>query len=194
MSLRTKLSLRLAWIRFWPNVCSSFFFECCSYADLSLDFAHLFIRDPLVIYSDKIYIDDAAHNDHFENIQSTNWQTVRFKPPPPGSPIGWRVEFRPMEVQFSDFENAAYVAFAALLTRIISFRSFFLTNCYLIQNYISSFDLNLYMPLSLVDKNMQLAQKRDAVRQEKFYFRKHITAGMLFSICFSLCLSILPRC
>ena len=25
-----------------------------------------------------------------KNIQSTNWQTVRFKPPPPGSPIGWR--------------------------------------------------------------------------------------------------------
>lgn len=33
-----------------------------------------------------------------QNIQSTNWQTMRFKPPPPNSNIGWRVEFRPMEV------------------------------------------------------------------------------------------------
>jgi len=129
-------------------------------AVLARHFAHLFIRDPLVIYSDKIELDDEKHNDHFENIQSTNWQTVRFKPPPPGSPIGWRVEFRPMEVQFSDFENAAFVTFAVLLTRIIS-----------------SFELNLYMPLSLVDRNMQTAHKRDAARQEKFYFRKQIIAG-----------------
>ena len=34
----------------------------------------------------------------FQNIQSTNWQTMRFKPPPSGQDIGWRVEFRPMEV------------------------------------------------------------------------------------------------
>jgi len=126
-------------------------------AILARHFAHLFIRDPLVIYSDKIEIDDETHSDHFENIQSTNWQTVRFKPPPPGSPIGWRVEFRPMEVQLSDFENAAFVTFAALLTRVIS-----------------SFELNLYLPLSLVDKNMQTAHKRDAVNQDKFYFRKNI--------------------
>lgn len=33
-----------------------------------------------------------------QNLQSTNWQTMRFKPPPPNSDIGWRVEFRPMEV------------------------------------------------------------------------------------------------
>ena len=42
-----------------------------------------------------------------QNIQSTNWQTLRFKPPPPGTDIGWRVEFRPTEVHvlifISDF-------------------------------------------------------------------------------------------
>lgn len=128
-------------------------------AVLARHFAHLFIRDPLVIYADRIEIDNEKNSDHFENIQSTNWQTVRFKPPPPGSPIGWRVEFRPMEVQLTDFENAAFVTFAALLTRVIS-----------------SFELNLYLPLSLVDKNMQTAHKRDSVNQDKFYFRKYITA------------------
>jgi glutamate--cysteine ligase catalytic subunit len=84
-----------------------------------------------VIYSDRIEIDDEKYSDHFENIQSTNWQTVRFKPPPPGSTIGWRVEFRSMEVQFSDFENAAFVTFAALLTRVVSFFCFSILSSYL---------------------------------------------------------------
>lgn len=44
---------------------------------------------------------------------------MRFKPPPPESSIGWRVEFRPCEVQLTDFENAAYVCFVVLLTRVV---------------------------------------------------------------------------
>lgn len=44
---------------------------------------------------------------------------MRFKPPPPGSPIGWRVEFRVCEAQLTDFENAAFVVFIVLLTRVI---------------------------------------------------------------------------
>ncbi|KAJ3079501.1 hypothetical protein HK100_010402, partial [Physocladia obscura] len=74
---------------------------------LAKHYAHLFIRDPIVIFAEKLDLDDKASSDHFENIQSTNWQTMRFKPPPPNSPIGWRVEFRSMEIQFTDFENAA---------------------------------------------------------------------------------------
>lgn len=60
--------------------------------------AHLFIRDPLAVYKGQLDIGDEDETDHFENINSTNWQTVRFKPPPPGSDIGWRVEMRPIEV------------------------------------------------------------------------------------------------
>jgi glutamate--cysteine ligase catalytic subunit len=82
---------------------------------------------------------------------------MRFKPPPPNSSIGWRVEFRSMEVQLSDFENAAYSVFIVLLTRVIL-----------------SFGLNFYIPISKVDTNMQTAQKRDAVLNEKFYFRKNV--------------------
>ncbi|KAM4903173.1 glutamate--cysteine ligase catalytic subunit isoform 6-T6 [Sylvia borin] len=71
-------------------------------------------------------VDDRTREERgLENIQSTNWQTMRFKPPPPNSDIGWRVEFRPMEV----------------------------------------------------DENMKVAQKRDAVRQGMFYFRKDICKG-----------------
>ncbi|GAM26189.1 hypothetical protein SAMD00019534_093640 [Acytostelium subglobosum LB1] len=128
---------------------------------LARHFAHLFIRDPLVIYSDKIELDDTKHADHFENIQSTNWQTMRFKPPPPGSDIGWRVEFRPMEVQLTDFENAAYAVFVAILMRAIS-----------------DLKLNFYMPITKVDENMKTAHHLGAVLNEKFLFRKNIRQSM----------------
>jgi len=64
--------------------------------------AHLFSRDPLVIFHQRVReLSDADSTEHFENLQSTNWQTVRWKPPPASSTflggdadIGWRVEFR----------------------------------------------------------------------------------------------------
>ena len=119
--------------------------------------AHLFIRDPLVLYKEKLDIDDEEDTDHFENIQSTNWQTMRFKPPPSKSSIGWRVEFRPTELQITDFENAALVTFLVLMTRAIM-----------------SFNLNMIIPISKVDQNMQTAQKKDACLNGKFYFRRNI--------------------
>jgi len=122
--------------------------------------AHLFIRDSVSLFSNKIKEDgdyDEDDFDHFENIQSTNWQTMRFKPPPPGDAIGWRVEFRPCELQISDFENAAVCCFVVLLTRAIL-----------------SFKWNLLMPISKIDENMKRAQVRDAVLTEKFWWRKDI--------------------
>jgi len=62
-----------------------------------------------------------------------------------------------MEVQLTDFENAAFSIFIVLLTRAIL-----------------SFDLNFYMPISKVDSNMQRAQKRDAARSQAFHFRRSI--------------------
>ncbi|RIB22558.1 glutamate-cysteine ligase-domain-containing protein [Gigaspora rosea] len=122
--------------------------------------SYLFIRDPLIVYEDSLYQDDESSSHHFENIQSTNWQTVRFKPPPLNSNIGWRIEFRCMEVQITDFENAAFVIFMILLTRIIL-----------------SYDLNFYIPISKVDENMANAYKRDALNTEKFWFRRNIFAN-----------------
>lgn len=125
--------------------------------ELAKHVAHLFIRDPITLYREKLDQDDTKETDHFENIQSSNWQTMRFKPPPPDTPIGWRVEFRPMEVQITDFENAAFVVFIVLLTRVIL-----------------SYKLNLLIPISKVDENMVEAQKRGAIRRSRFWFRKDI--------------------
>ncbi|CAF0947303.1 unnamed protein product [Didymodactylos carnosus] len=127
---------------------------------LAQHIAHLFIRDTLVLFEEKLDLDDEKDTEHFENINSTNWQSMRFKPPPLNSNIGWRVEFRPTELQMTDFENAALVTFVVLLTRAIM-----------------TYNLNLLIPISNVDKNMQFAQQRDAIRHQKFHFRKSLSTG-----------------
>ena len=123
---------------------------------LASHFAHLFIRDPIVVFAEDLKELDLDATDHFENLQSTNWQHMRFKPPPPGSDTGWRVEFRSMEIQLTDFENAAFAIFIVLVTRAIL-----------------SFNLNFYIPIARVTENMETAHVRDAVNQEKFWFRKN---------------------
>jgi glutamate--cysteine ligase catalytic subunit len=65
-----------------------------------------------------------------------------------------------MEACITDFENAAFVAFTVLMTRVIA-----------------SYDLNLYIPISKVDENMKRAHNRDAVNSEQFFFRKKITSA-----------------
>lgn len=124
-------------------------------------FAHLFIRDPLVLFSERIDQDNSTENDHFENLQSTNWQTLRFKPPALyssdtdlSSKPGWRVEFRPMEIQLTDFENAAYSNFISLLSKAII-----------------KFKPNLYIPILKIETNMRLAHNVDSVLNEKFWFK-----------------------
>ncbi|VDN05589.1 unnamed protein product [Thelazia callipaeda] len=125
---------------------------------LAQHIAHMFIRDPLQVFRERIEQDDDKTTEHFETVQSSNWMNMRFKPPPPDSPeIGWRVEFRPTEVQLTDFENAAYCCFVVLLTRVII-----------------SFRLTLILPISAVSQNMKRAQCRNAVLKQKLFFRKGI--------------------
>jgi len=132
---------------------------------------HLFARDPLVMFQGRIteLPDDGTRTDHWESLQSTNWQTMRWKPPPPRDPaqpqkphIGWRTEFRAMEVQLTDFENAACTVFIVLLTRAVLV-----------------FDLDLLMPLSKIDENMARAHCRQPVKTQSWWFRRDITPGAL---------------
>uniref|UniRef100_A0A0M3KCE9 Glutamate--cysteine ligase n=1 Tax=Anisakis simplex TaxID=6269 RepID=A0A0M3KCE9_ANISI len=129
---------------------------------LAKHIAHMFIRDPLQVYKERIDQDDSKSTEHFETIQSSNWMNMRFKPPPPdASEIGWRVEFRPTEVQLTDFENAAYCCFVVLLTRVII-----------------SYHLTFLLPISMVTENMNRAQKRNAILEQKLYFRKGLATCM----------------
>ncbi|ETB60260.1 hypothetical protein YYC_02578 [Plasmodium yoelii 17X] len=106
-----------------------------------------------------------SSHQHFENFQSTNWNSVRFKPPPildnnylngPSS-IGWRVEFRTPDIQITDFENASVVALIMTLSK-----------------FILNKKLNLYIPMSKLEENLFRSSKRDAILKEKFYFRNDI--------------------
>lgn len=75
---------------------------------------------------------------HFENLQSTNWNSLRFKSPPSiDSDIGWRVEFRPLDIQLTDFENSALTVFTGLMI-----------------NIINEWALDFILPISLIDEGM----------------------------------------
>ena len=108
------------------------------------------MRDPIPAYDNEFkceMIDDDEITAHFENLQSTNWNSMRFKPPPSkDSNIGWRVEFRTMDIQLTDFENSA-------LTILLG----------MIVNVVNNFDVDFIMPISLIDENMDRAHIRDAI-------------------------------
>ena len=132
---------------------------------LAAHFGHLFIRDPLIVYHEDLDKVDLNETKRFDMIQSTNWQTLRFKPPVLSSKgTGWRIEVRTMEVQITDFENAAFSIFVILLTKAIL-----------------HFDLNLYIPIAKIDENMEIAHTRDAVVSQKFFFRTKITPETVHS-------------
>ena len=92
---------------------------------------------------------------HFENLQSTNWNSLRFKPPPSeDSDIGWRVEFRPMDIQLTDFENTALTVAVGMIA-----------------NLAGTYDLDFILPISKVDENMERAHDRDALLSTKFWWK-----------------------
>ena len=66
---------------------------------------------------------------------------MRFKPPPSqNSSIGWRVEFRTMDIQLTDFENTCLIVALGLIV-----------------NVINHFDVNFIIPITLADENMKRA-------------------------------------
>jgi len=118
----------------------------------------LFLQDPLIIYGDKVFVDDETNTNHFENLQSTNWNNVRFKPPPGfDSEIGWRVELRTIEAQLTAEECVAFCMLSYFMAEMIIKREY-----------------NLYIPISKVDENFTRAQVRNAILTQKFWFRKDI--------------------
>lgn len=116
--------------------------------------AHYFARDPLVMFEERLDLDDDVDMDHWESLNSMNWQTVRFKPPPAGSDIGWRVEVRPCEVQPTDLENAAFTAFIVLLTKAAE----------------RADRVDWRVKISQLDENMERAHARDAVNTQRFFW------------------------
>lgn len=110
--------------------------------------ASLFARDPILSYR------ATEGRDDFENIQSSNWRSMRLNLPDEDAEEGFRgfkVETRVMEIQATPFENAAFIYFNFLLSRVIV-----------------SYRCNLYIPLSLVDDNFLRANLLARHRSEYF--------------------------
>jgi glutamate--cysteine ligase catalytic subunit len=101
----------------------------------------LFVRDNLCVF--RTWVDkevDPGDTKLFEAIQSSNWNNVRFKPPPSmDSSIGWRVEFRTLDVQLTPSQTFLFSHSIQLLARIIT---------------SLKDELNFYIPLSLVPSKL----------------------------------------
>ncbi|CAK9029631.1 unnamed protein product, partial [Durusdinium trenchii] len=127
--------------------------------------AQLFARDPLNVFRERLEVDNALVGDHWEQLQSSNWGTVRFKPPPaqssnPDGAIGWRVELRTPEAQATDFENAAVIAVARVLAQMILEEGW-----------------DLYVPISTVEENLRRTEGVGAVTRQRFLFRDDFLGG-----------------
>lgn len=125
-------------------------------------FAHILWREPLIGTACMPEPDDmssSAHDSRMESLDvhmSTWWPHVRLKLPvlsTKNDSLPWRVEFRPMEAQPSDTENAALVVALRIL-----------------QQTIQHFDLDLKIPISEVDQNMDHANNCNAATDQIFRF------------------------
>ena len=123
---------------------------------LSEHFCNLLVRDPLVIFSEKINIDDKNDMSHFENINSTNWNALRFKlPRSSDGDTCFKIEIRTLDLQISPYENTSMICMILLTYALI----------------LCSNEINFIIPISKVDENFKRAYKKDAINKEKFWWR-----------------------
>ena len=65
-----------------------------------------------------------------------------------------------MDICVTDFENSALTIMVGMLA-----------------NLINEFDLDFIIPITLVDENMRRAHMRDALSEQKFWFKTSIYDG-----------------
>ena len=108
--------------------------------------SYLFLRDPIIMYENDIKQTKEKlekEKDFFININSSNWNNVRLKPPMDNQD-SWKVEIRMLDIQTDNFKNASFIIYVLMLARIIL-----------------KYKLNFYIPLSYVEENFSLIEKRN---------------------------------
>ena len=116
---------------------------------------NLFVREPMIVFEKKIEVEKKEDPTHFISFMSTNWNSIRFKPPLENDKDKfYKLEIRPCDLQFSPFENAAITTFIILYSRIL-------------RNY----DINFIIPMSMNDTNFEKAHFNNAASKEKFFWR-----------------------
>ena len=122
-------------------------------------FAYLFVRDFLIVFPERAVEGYCEDTNDFESLQSTNWHSMRLKPPGAlDSNLGWLLEFRCMDSPITEREKSVLVFVATLFMRVV-------TDPFL--------DVDFYAPISVVDHNFDQAIKRDSLTSGRFLFRKH---------------------
>ena len=123
--------------------------------NLATHFCNLLVRDPLVIFDKKINISDENDMTHFENINSSNWNSLRFKlPRPSDKDFSYKREIRTCDLQLTPFENTSIIHFIVNLYNIILKK-----NC------------NFIIPITKVDENYEKGYLNDAINTQKFWWR-----------------------
>ena len=123
--------------------------------NLSKHFCNLLVRDPLVIFDKKINIKDKKDMTHFENINSSNWNSLRFKLPRPADhDFSYKIEVRTSDLQITPFENTSIIHLIINLYNII------------IKN-----KCNFIVPITKIDENFENAYQIDAINTKKFWWR-----------------------
>ena len=123
--------------------------------NLATHFCNLCVRDPLVIFEKKINIKDKNDMTHFENINSSNWNSLRFKlPRPADNDSSYKIEVRTSDLQLTPFENTSIIHLIIYLYKII-----ILNKC------------NFIIPITKIDENYENGYQKDAINTKKFWWR-----------------------
>lgn len=156
--------------------------EIAQDARLMNHFGHMFIRENTVLFEEDFEIlrngqdrenpqewiksKNLKDNQHFlistrffETIQSTIYNSTRFKPSSDfETSNSWRVEFRVMDSPITAREKTYFTLFSTLFQRIIT---------------DPNLQTNFYIPISFSDKNHSRGIQRNAVRKQRFFFRRY---------------------
>ncbi|KAJ1790288.1 glutamate--cysteine ligase [Coemansia sp. RSA 2167] len=131
---------------------------------LALHVSRLFVRDIHYASENMLSTGETSSamsgQEHFKRFLGCSRQNICLYPPNKCTSSGWEVEFMSLEAQLTDAENAAFITFIVLLSRVII-----------------SYRLNLYLPISLMDQNMARSQKVNAAGEQLFFFRRDVFGG-----------------
>lgn len=117
--------------------------------------AQLFVREPMIVFEKYVNIENKNDPSHFLNLMSTNWNSLRFKPPlEKDGDLNYKIEVRPCDLQFTPYENSSIITFILLYTRLVL-----------------NYDANFIIPMDKNDINFSIGHLNDAIHKEKFFWR-----------------------
>lgn len=121
---------------------------------IATHFSNILLRDPLVIFDQKTNFEE-TDTSFFETFNSTNWNSLRFKPPRvQDNDNCFKIEIRPCDLQLTPFENAAMMTFCIIYSQMVLKK-----------------DVNFIIPITKVDKNFEKAHDFNAFECQLFSFR-----------------------